>query len=160
MKSLRLSLYFINVVATGLLLPILSIGCEYFLHDKPLTIHTIGIWFVFWAVGIRLLIAGIRQISKPAFTASIFSISSSESYPIIRELGFANVTMGITASLSLFYTSFYVPGLLLGLLYFGLAGFMHVSKKAASFNEGVALVSDLYVFIVCMGLLATGIISS
>jgi len=122
--------------------------------------HTAGTWFVFWAVGIRLLIAGIRQISKPVFTASIFGISSSESYPIIRELGFANVTMGITACLGLFYTSFYVPGALLGMLYFGLAGFMHVSKKAATFNEGVALVSDLYVFIICMGLLATGIISA
>lgn len=160
MKSLKLSLYFINVVATALVLPILSVGCEYFLSNKPLTMHLAGIWFVFWAVGIRLLIAGIRQISKPAFTASIFGITSSESYPVIRELGFANVTMGITACLALFYTSFYVPALLLGLLYFGLAGFMHVSKKAASFNEGIALVSDLYVFIICMGLLAAGIISA
>lgn len=160
MKSLKLFLYFINVVATALLLPILSVVCEYFLHNKPLTLHTAGAWFVFWAVGVRLLIAGIRQISKPAFTASIFGISSSESYPVIRELGFANVTMGMTACLALFYTSFYVPGILLGMLYFGLAGFMHVSKKAATFNEGVALVSDLYVFIICMGLLATGILSA
>ena len=41
----------------------------------PELIFLIGKWFVFWAVGIRLLLAGIRQIAKPAFTAeAIFKI--------------------------------------------------------------------------------------
>jgi hypothetical protein len=29
----------------------------------------LGRWFVFWAVGVRLLTAGIRQIAQPRFTA-------------------------------------------------------------------------------------------
>ena len=35
----------------------------------------VGKWFVFWAVGVRLFIAGLRQVFQPQFTAeTIFEI--------------------------------------------------------------------------------------
>ena len=33
----------------------------------------VGKWFVFWMVGVRLFIAGVRQVAQPQFTAERFS---------------------------------------------------------------------------------------
>jgi hypothetical protein len=55
----------------------------------------VGKWFVFWAVGVRLFIAGVRQVAQPQFTAeSIFEIKDRAAFAIVRELGFANLSTG------------------------------------------------------------------
>jgi len=33
----------------------------------------VGKWFVFWMVGVRLFMAGVRQVAQPQFTAERFS---------------------------------------------------------------------------------------
>jgi hypothetical protein len=46
-------------------------------------------WFVFWGVGVRLLLAGVRQVIQPSFTArEIFHLASADAEVIVRELGF------------------------------------------------------------------------
>ena len=53
-----------------------------------------GKWFVFWAVGVRLLIAAARQIAKPEFTArDIFEIEDVKAFVVVQELGFANLAL-------------------------------------------------------------------
>jgi hypothetical protein len=149
------SLYLISVCLFMLLLPA---GCIFFeaathraVFGWPLT----GKWFLFWAVGARLFIAGLRQVTKPAFTAKeIFHITGDESFPVIRELGFANCCIGLINLLSLFYPDWRVPAAIAGGLYFGLAGLMHVFKRPASRNELIALVSDLFIFVVVLCYLA------
>jgi hypothetical protein len=67
---------------------------------------------------------------------------------VIRELGFANICMGIIAMTSLIQAEWRLPAAVAGGLYFGLAGLLHVFKKPDSRNEMIALVADLYLFIV------------
>jgi len=68
-----------------------------------MTFELFGKWFIFSAVGLRLFLAGIKQVKNPEFTANqIFHIDSPESYPILRELGFANICFGLVAIVSLF----------------------------------------------------------
>ena len=43
-----------------------------------------------------------------------------------------------------------MPVALAGGLYFGLAGMLHVFKKPDSRNEVIALVSDLYIFLITL----------
>ena len=51
--------------------------------------------FVFWAVGVRLFIAGVRQVAQPQFTAeSIFEIKDRAAFAIVRAAGFANLSTG------------------------------------------------------------------
>jgi hypothetical protein len=106
-------------------------------------------WFVFWAVGVRLLFAGLRQAIQPSFTArAIFHLASADAEVIVRELGFANICLGLTAAISGFVPGWRMGAALAGGLYFGIAGAMHVGKRPASPNEWIALVSDLVIFAV------------
>jgi len=149
MEGRKINIYLISVVLFMLLLPLVSTLIEMKGHDLPLSLLLAGKWLIFWAIGVRLLIAGICQATKPAFTAQqIFHISGTDSYPVIRELGFANICMGIVAITSLFQSEWRMPAAVAGGLYFGLAGLLHVFKKPDSRNEMIALVSDLYLFIV------------
>jgi hypothetical protein len=56
----------------------------------------VGKWFVFWAVGVRLFIAGLRQVFQPRFTAeTIFEIKDDAVHAVVREVGFGNISMGV-----------------------------------------------------------------
>jgi hypothetical protein len=106
-------------------------------------------WFVFWAIGLRLFSAGVRQVLQPSFTArEIFRLESADANVIVRELGFANVCLGLTGLVAGFCPSWRFPAAFVGGLYFGLAGVMHAWKRPSSPNEWIALVSDLGVFTV------------
>jgi len=72
---------------------------------------------------------------------------ATHSYPVIRELGFANICMGTLAILSIFRPDWQMPAAITGGLYFGFAGLLHLVKKPESGNEAIALVSDLYIFV-------------
>ncbi len=146
-----ISLYLISVLLFMLVLPVTSILGEWqFYHSQP-GWALIGKWLVFWAVGVRLFIAGIRQVTKPAFTAKeIFNISGTESLVIIKELGFANICFGLIGMLSLIKPAWCQPAAITGGLYFGLAGIQHLFKKPDSNNEVIALVSDLYIFVLLL----------
>ena len=148
MKEKKINLYFINVLATMLILPIVSMAVEAAIRNTPLSIELTGKYFIGWAIGVRLMIAGLRQSTRPQFTAEqIFNIhDSSESLPIIRELGFANICLGLIGIVSLFYREWRLAAAVAGGLYFGLAGFMHAFRKAASRNELIAKISDLFIF--------------
>jgi hypothetical protein len=65
----------------------------------------VGKWWVFWAVGVRLLSAGIRQILQPRFTSeTILGIKGAEVLMVVRELGFANAAIGTVGVASLFFS--------------------------------------------------------
>jgi uncharacterized protein DUF6790 len=136
-------------------LPVASIAIEYFSHSSALGWPLLGKWYVFWAIGIRLFIAGIRQVAKPAFTAQeIFRIKNEESFVLVKELGFANICMGLAGILSLLKPDWCILAAICGGLYFGLAGIQHIIKKPASVNETIALVSDMYIFVLMVLYLA------
>lgn len=151
-------LYLTVVLLTMLVLPILSAGIAYY-HDKtfsnvdlPQALRWLAVtWLVFWGIGIRLVAAGLRQILKPAFTAqTIFKLGTTESHVVIRELGFANLTLGLMASASLFFDTWRLPAACMGIFFYGAAGIQHVFKRPAGPNEWIALVSDLYISIVLL----------
>ena len=151
-------LYLTVVLLTMLILPVLSAGITWY-YDKALSninpsnaLRGLAVvWLVFWGVGIRLVVAGLRQILKPAFTAeTIFSLKTTESHVVIRELGFANLTLGLMASASLFFETWRLPAACMGIFFYGVAGIQHVIKRPASPNEWIALVSDLYISIVLL----------
>jgi hypothetical protein len=146
MAAKKPSLYLISILLFMLILPVVSIAFEW--GTLPAW-RLIGKWFVFWAVGVRLFIAGVRQVAKPEFTAKdIFHIDSRESLVIVRELGFANLSIGLAGILSLLKTGWTEIAAISGGLFFGLAGLLHVLKKRSSTNEVIAMISDLFIFLV------------
>lgn len=98
-----------------------------------------------------------RQAVKPAFTAKdIFHIDSVESHTIVRELGFANICFGLLGILSLFVLQWRSAAAFTGGMYMGIAGVYHIIKKPASPNEVIAMVSDIFIFLVMAGYVLTG----
>jgi hypothetical protein len=129
-------------------LPILSVIGDFITEGTPMNWGSVGKWFIFWAIGIRLFLAGIKQASSPAFTASgIFNIKNRESFVVIRELGFANTSLGVMGILSVINSDWRLLASVTGGLYFGLAGIQHAFRKPDSKNEVVALLYDLAVFL-------------
>lgn len=131
--------------------PVISIAIEKFSEQASLSWILIGKWFVFWAVGFRLFTAGIKQASDPAFTATkIFKINNKDVYEIVRELGFANICLGIGGILSLINNEWRQIIAILGCLFFGLAGIRHLAGKIITGNQKFAMISDLVIFLILL----------
>jgi hypothetical protein len=96
--------YFIAVILLLLIFPVASVLTESALSGYTANILGLtGKWFVFWAAGVRLFTAGLRQVVQPKFTAEeIFAIHDLGSFAIVRELGFANLSMGLLGICTIF----------------------------------------------------------
>jgi hypothetical protein len=142
-------LYIISVSAFTFVLPVLCSIIEVFVYKELKFSFTLFVkWFIFSAVGLRLFLAGIKQTTNPAFTAKeIFHINNAESFPIVRELGFANLCFGLIGIISLFLPQWRIVSAFGSGLYCGIAGIQHVIKKPAGANEMFALVTDIIIFI-------------
>ena len=142
-------MYFVTVVLLLLVLPAASVVVESVSSGHSVSmIALIGKWFVFWAGGVRLFIAGVRQVIQPQFTAEeIFDIQDRRSFAIVRELGFANLSMGFLGMASVLRPGWVVPAALVGGLYYGLAGLGHVFQKGRNAKENMALISDIFIFL-------------
>ena len=141
-------MYFIFVALFLFVLPAISVVVEALLRGgSGDLILLVGEWFVFWGVGVRLFIAGVRQVAQPRFTAeSIFQVKDRGALAIVREVGFANLAMGALGLLTLARPSFLMAAAIVGGLYYGLAGAGHAVRRDKNASEWTALVTVLFMF--------------
>ncbi len=146
-------MYLMTVLLLMAVFPIGSIGVDHFyFHNSTPLMFLVGKWFVFWAAGVRLFAAGLRQFFQPRFTAEeIFHITNADALPVVRELGVANFATGITGMASLAKPGFVLPVAIIAAIFYGVAGIRHVAEKGKSGNEKIAMVSDIIVFLVFAG---------
>ena len=144
--------YIIIVSVLTFILPIAcSVGQTLINKGTPFSFELNGKWFIFSAVGLRLFIAGIKQTTDPAFTAKeIFHLNNAESFPIVRELGIANLCFGMIGIISLFFSQWRVVSAFGSGLYYGIAGLQHLIKKPVGTNEKFALVTDIIIFLLLL----------
>jgi len=144
-------MYILVVGLTMLVLPVASIAIDAGTTHAPL-LWLIGKWFVFWAVGVRLLLAGIRQYFQPAFTSrDIMGIETPEVYVLVRELGGANVASGIVGLASLAMPGFVLPAAIGAGIFYAVAGLEHVRSGHRGRNEWIAMVSDFFAAAILLG---------
>ena len=149
----RMRLYYAIVFSLMFLLPAACAGLEW-RATEGIASALIQKWFVFWAVGVRLLLAGSRQIVQPGYTArQILGLRGNEALLVVRELGFANVALSIVAAGSLVVPGWRVAGALAGAVFYGLAGTNHAGHAGRNRAQTVAMVSDLFVALVLGGAL-------
>jgi len=143
--------YLISVSILTFVIPIVAFAIERNISQTYETFELLGKWFIFSAVGLRLFFAGIKQAADPTFTAKqIFHIDVTDSYPILRELGFANICFGLVGIVSLFKPDWRIVSAFASGLYYGIAGLQHLIKKPVSKNEQFALWTDLLIFILLL----------
>ena len=143
-------MYLAVIVLLMGVLPIASILVEFvLLHSSADLLFLIGKWFVFWSVGVRLPLAGLRQIANPEFTAeTIFDVKEKAALTIVQELGFGNLAIGLLGALTLLNRQWIAPTAIVGGLFYGLAGIKHLVKGDRNATENIAMVSDLFIAIV------------
>jgi len=140
--------YIRSIIALTFVVPMAGFIVDYFTIDAALSFESFSRWFIFSAVGLRLFFAGMKQIKDPEFTAKqIFKIDGSDSFPILRELGFANICFGLVGIVSFFVPEWRIVCAFASGLYFGFAGLQHGSQKSSGINEKVALWTDLLIFV-------------
>jgi len=151
--------YFVAVISLLLIFPVASVITESALSNHVVSILALtGKWFVFWAAGIRLFLAGLRQVSQPSFTAEeIFGLRDPGSFAIVRELGFANLSMGLLGICSIFRSGWLIPAAIVGGLYYGLAGAGHIFHPGKNAKEYTAMISDWFVFLVLLDFVLSSI---
>lgn len=109
-------MYVLMISLLMLVLPLASIYGEAGLRpDLAVT----GKWFVFWMVGARLFAAGSRQILQPRYTArTILGLEGDANLVVVRELGFANLALGIGGIATLAAPSWTPPLALVGGIFY------------------------------------------
>ena len=109
-------MYVLMISLLMLVLPLASIYGEAGLRpDLAVT----GKWFVFWMVGARLFVAGSRQILQPRYTArTILGLEGDADLVVLRELGFANLALGIGGIATLAAPSWTPPLALVGGIFY------------------------------------------
>ncbi|MFT4144286.1 MAG: hypothetical protein QM644_07490 [Mobilitalea sp.] len=153
----KIKWYELSVIAFFIVCPFISIGIEMQLSNSAFRILLLK-WFAFYSIGLRLLSAGIKQVLSPGFTAKeIFEINDPKSHPIILELGFSNICLGLLGVCSIAIHEFRLAAAFAGGIYFGLAGSMHLFRKNKNNIELFAMVSDLYIFIVLLIIIITNL---
>jgi hypothetical protein len=106
-------------------------------------------WAVFWMVGVRLSIAGIRQVVQPRYTAAtILGIDDPDSLLVVRELGFANLAMGAIGIGSVVWTPSTAPAAVCGAIFYALAGLNHLRTRPRTAFARIAMISDLWAALV------------
>lgn len=141
--------YTYSTILLMLVLPLVSIAIEFIFFKNGNLMFLVGKWFIFWAIGIRQFTAGFKQTMNPAFTLErIFNTRNSESHVIVRELGFANICMGVLGIVSLFVEQFRLSSALVSGLFFGLAGILHIMRRPDGRNEVIAMITNIFIFIV------------
>jgi hypothetical protein len=143
-------MYLLTVILLMFVAPVGSIYADHsYLHTTASLIELAGKWFVFWSAGVRLFAAGLRQFFQPRFTSEqILGIKSDDVLPFVRELGVANFATGIIGIASLAKPSFTLPVAIAAGTFFGVAGMRHLAGGDKTGNMNIAMVSDLFVFLV------------
>ena len=140
-------MYYLTIALLMFVLPTGSILVELLVSKSSLAlVSLVGRWFVFWGVGGRLLLAGLRQTIQPRFTAeTILGIKGDGPLQVVQELGFANIAIGAIGLISIFNGAWVMPPAIAGCLFYGFAGVRHLAKTGKNAIENTAMWSDLFV---------------
>jgi hypothetical protein len=143
-------MYLISVLVLLMIAPAVSVVAEFVTSStSPDLIGLIGKWMTFWAVGVRLFTAGVKQAAQPSFTArDIFQIDDPRASGLVREIGFGNLAMGLLGLASFLKPEWLAPAAIVGGLYYGLAGLGHLLKGERNAKENIAMLTDFLAFIV------------
>jgi hypothetical protein len=143
-------MYFLMIALLMLVLPLASIFNESGLRPD---LAVAAKWFVFWMVGVRLFAAGVRQILQPRYTAeTILGIKGDANLVVVRELGFANLALGVGGIATLLAPSWLPPLALVGGIFYAAAGIQHALQSGRNKLENFAMVTDLFAACVLLGL--------
>jgi len=141
-----MNFHFTQALIIMVFLPLISILID--IKKKGFSFDILIKWILFWTIGFRSVTAGIVQIAFPSYTAKlIFELSGDDFYIVIRELGMANLSIGLVAMLSLKKQEWVNPISLIYITFFSLLSINHIYNFQAGMNELISLIFDVGVVV-------------
>ncbi len=124
-------------------------------HNKfPDIFELIGKWFLFWALGVSAFTAALMQMFNPSYTANLLSVSIND-FIIIKELGYANFSMGILSILSLKWKTFRQPAAISYGMFMLFCMANHLTRLGdINIDEIISTVADLWAVIIAVLVIA------
>jgi len=105
-------------------------------------------WFIFWSLGIRLIIAGLMQIFNPIYTNNLLQLNLND-FIIIRELGLANFSIGLLCIISFFKKPLQKYVCIYMVIFFMGASVLHIIRmKNINFDESITLFTNIFLIII------------
>ncbi len=142
------------ILTTGLfviIFPVISICAEAIIKGIPADPGLMGKWLIFWVAGIRLSLRGIKRIyRRGAAPAIFFNEERKETFLMIRELSFANITIGVMGILSVVNSNWRQIAGLAAAIFFGLSALQHFFIKPVNGKEMAIMVTDIIVFAILL----------
>ncbi len=153
-------MYVVMVVAFMIVLPLVSVVIELVVSGGDADVWmTIGKWFLFWGVGVRLFITGLSQAFKPQFTSDniLGGDTSPQTLQIVQELGYANLGMGAVGLIAPWVSDWAIPAAIPATVFLGLAGIRHIGKSGKNGKELLATATDLFVAAVLLAFILVSV---
>jgi hypothetical protein len=138
--------YLAIVALTMFVLPVASVLIEHSLRPDAPVVFLLGRWFVFWGVGVRLALAGLRQFFQPAFRQRDIPHSGRRGAVAGARTGRCEHRDGGRGPAVAGLRELYPPIPISAGVFYGVAGFRHMAEKSRSRNETIAMASDLFLF--------------
>jgi hypothetical protein len=130
--------YLIDVYVFTIALPFAAVGIEAIGNRGRISTTVIAKWFLFFAVGIRLSLVGIRQMATKK---------------LVKEPGFGNLSLGAMAVISLFIPSWRMVAAFGSSFYYGTSALVHFLQRPTTSDETFILLSNGCIFLVLILLL-------
>ncbi len=143
--------YLLTTALFVILFPVISICGEAIIKRISVDPGLTGKWFIFWVAGVRLSFTGIKHIyRRGAAPAAFFYGEKKENFLMIRELGFANITIGVMGMLSVVNSNWRQIAGLAAAIFFGLSALQHFFIKPVNGKEMAIMVTDIIVFAILL----------
>jgi len=145
----NLDFHTIFVALVMLVFPVIFTLIE-FLRKKNNFFNILLKWVIFWTIGVRALTGGIMQFANPKYTMGLLSLGINSEI-IIRELGFLQFGVGLTAILSIVKKTYIEPVFISFGIFMAGASYLHIIRfSQIDFGELVSLIGDLLIVAVIL----------
>jgi hypothetical protein len=139
-------------VSKSLILPCICIFIELIIlkskNKKYYKMDVVTKWLVFWSLGVGGIVAGLMQSINPSYTANFLDVVVNDMI-IIKELGYANFSMGLLAILSVKYSNYRKPAaLVMGMFLLGCTVNHFTRLEIINFEEMVSTFDNIWTIIV------------
>ncbi|PVD52239.1 hypothetical protein DC498_10980 [Terrimonas sp.] len=128
-------------------LPVLSVIAEHQFHHTDVNTILVGRWFIFWTVGIRLLVAGFTQVITAHRQGNTILLRGDPNGDTRKIIGLVKILLAGLGFLCMINNEWSLLAAITVGLYIGLAGFQHDFKKPITWEDWIYMIYDLLVFL-------------
>lgn len=128
-------------------LPLVSLIIEHKINDVEIQAGLVGKWFVFWTVGIRLLIGGVVQILAALRQGNTILLRSNAGSDTRKIVGIVKMALAVLGFLCIINDKWSLLAAVTAGFYIGLAGFQHDFKKPVTKEGWLYMAYDGLVFL-------------